>query len=124
MSVEEIIRLASLGVSLLISLAGLIAAIIKAIKNKKWDSLKSAVFDFLMAEGSITDENSDAKKQDVLQWAENFCKEQNIDFDAEKVASVIEKLLTLSKRVSPGDQAAPTTANKISSAETDKDVEA
>ncbi|MGN1200842.1 MAG: hypothetical protein ACI4R8_01070 [Candidatus Caccovivens sp.] len=103
MTAEEIIRVISLSVSLLISFIGFVITFIKWIKNviktKNWNALKSALKEFITkAEGFVNFTGAE-KKEIVLAWATNFCSEQGMKFDSEKVSAEIEDLVTLTKQV-------------------------
>lgn len=105
---EMIIQLVSLSVSLLISLMGLFTAFIKAIKNKKWDSLKAALCGFIADAEKLIDKTGSEKKDVVLRWAEEFCEEQGIKFDSDRVSSMIETLIDLTKKVNVNDNSSET----------------
>ena len=104
MSAEEIIRLVSLSVSLLISLSGLLMALIKAVKNKKWDSLKVALLDFVQQAEDFVEYTGEQKKQAVMTWAEDFCKKQGMTFDKDRVSEIIEELISFTKKVNPREK--------------------
>ncbi len=104
MTTNEIIRLITLSISLLISLSGLIIAIIKAIKNRKWNDLCSALQNFIIEAEKLTQCNGEEKKCQVLKMAENFCADEGIKFDSQKVEKVIEDLINLTKEVNNKDK--------------------
>lgn len=95
MSADEIVRLISLSFSLIVSLAGLFVALIKMIKNKKWDDLKQELYNLVLKAEETENLSGTEKKSAVLSWAEDFCKTQGITFDAEKVESIIDTLEAL-----------------------------
>ncbi len=95
MSADEIVRLISLSFSLIISLAGLFAALIKVIKTKKWDTLKQELYNLVLKAEETENLSAEEKKNSVLSWAQDFCKSQGMAFDAEKVESIIDTLEAL-----------------------------
>ncbi len=103
MSVEEIIRIVSLSVSLFISLFGfavtLFKAIINSIKTKKWNRLETAVQGYIKDAEKFVNYSGEEKKEKVLSWATNFCQDNKIKFDKDKISSMIEELVTLTKQV-------------------------
>ena len=99
MSVEEIVRLISLNISLLISIVGFVIALIKAIKGKKWDELRDVINNFLIQAENIQNYTGAEKKNAVLQWTQEFCKKNGIAFDQTKVDKLIEDLINLTNNV-------------------------
>ncbi len=104
MTTNEIIRLVTLSISLLISLSGLIVAIIKAVKGRKWNDLCSALQNFMIEAEKLTECNGDQKKCAVLKMAEDFCAKEGIKFDSQKIEKVIEDLIVLTKEVNNKDK--------------------
>ena len=99
MSTKEIVELVILAISLLISFIGLITAFIKAIKTKKWDSLKAALCTFMEEAENLSHLSGQDKKNYVLDKAEKFCAEHGFNFDIDKVSSAIETLIDITKKV-------------------------
>ncbi len=104
MTASEIIQLVSLSASLLASLIGFIIALVKAIKNKKWDLLKDTLQDFISKAEGFTNFTGAEKKAIVLSWASNFCGKQGIKFNENKVGTVIDELVELTKKVNQRDK--------------------
>lgn len=108
MSIEEIIRIVSLSVSLLITLVGFVITLVKSIKNaiktKNWDALKSALQGFIAKAEEFSNFSGVEKKEIVLSWASNFCADKGMKFDKDKVDSAIEELVELSKKVNKRDK--------------------
>ena len=96
---KEITDALPLIVSLLVSLVGLISAIIKIIKEKKWNDVKSTLCDFIVKAEESEANSGEEKKNLVLNWAQDFCQKQGYKFDANQVSAAIEKLLDFSKKV-------------------------
>ena len=44
------------------------------------------------------------KKEIVLAWASNFCSKQGIKFEENKVSSIIDELVSLTKKVNQRDK--------------------
>ena len=99
MSSQEIIQLISVIISSLVPLIGFITALVKVIREKQWNILKSALCDFMIRAEELPNSTGEEKKQAVLKWCENFCKTQGINFDAEQVSNAIETLINLTKKV-------------------------
>lgn len=99
MTAKEITELISLCVSLLIPIAGFIGALVKIIKDKRWNILKSKLIEFMEKAEEMIDATGAEKKQAVLNWCEDFCRKQGINFDANQVSDAIEKLIDLTKKV-------------------------
>ncbi len=99
MTAEEIIRLIALGGSLLVSLIGFLIALIKDIKLKKWDDLKTALIGFIAKAEEFTSFSGQEKKEAVLTWASDFCKSHGLKFDKDKISGEIEELIALTKSV-------------------------
>lgn len=103
MSVEEIIRVVSLSVSLFISLTGFVITLVKAIKNaiqtKNWNALKTELQSFITKAEGFSNFTGTEKKEIVLAWASNFCISRGMKFDADKVSNEIEELVKLTKNV-------------------------
>lgn len=104
MEVNEIIRLVCLSVSLLISLAGFVTALIKDIKTKRWDELKDSLLGFIAKAETFTEYSGEEKKSAVLNWASEFCDKHGIKFDAEKVGDEIEQLVAFTKAVNSKEE--------------------
>lgn len=114
MSSKEIMELISLCVSLLIPIIGFVTALVKIIKEKNWNILKSNLCEFIIKAEEMVGSTGEEKKNAVLTWAEQFCKEQGISFDAKQVSGAIEKLIDLSKKVNASPKAAKPNAEEIS----------
>lgn len=103
MTAIEIIRIASLSVSLLISVSGFIIALVKgiinSIKTKKWGELTNALQGYISDAEKYINYTGEEKKEKVLSWATNFCQEHGIKFDKDKIGNIIEELVTLTKQV-------------------------
>ncbi len=100
---KQVLDIIPLIVSLLMSLVGLISAIVKVVKAKNWNAVKAALCDFMVkAESSA--ETGEGKKQLVLEWVKDFCQQQGYKFDEQQVSSAIEKLIDFSKRVNPREK--------------------
>ena len=104
MTTDEIIRLISGIASLLIPLIGFITALVKVIKEKRWNILKSALCDFMIKAEEMVGSTGEEKKQAVLKWSKEFCKEQGINFNEDQVSSAIETLINLTKKVNAKDK--------------------
>ncbi len=115
MSSKEIMELISLCTSLLIPIIGFVTALVKIIKEKNWNILKSNLCEFIIKAEEMVDSTGQEKKNAVLTWAEEFCKEQGIKFDAKQVSSAIEKLIELSKKVNVGQKSAAEPKNEEAS---------
>lgn len=100
---KEIADIVSLSLSLLIPIIGFVTAVIKVIKDKNWNLLKSTLCDFVIKAEESVGSTGEEKKKMVLQWAEEFCHKEKIKFDAEQVSNVIEKLIDVSKKVNKRD---------------------
>lgn len=103
MEPDAIIKMVSLGVSLLISIFGFVVAVIKEVKLKKWDQIKSVLITFIERAEEYTTYSGAEKKTAVLQWTKEFCDSHNINFDVDKVSNEIEELITLTKKVNNKD---------------------
>ncbi len=99
MTTNQIFELISLCLSLLVPIIGFVGALVKVIKDKNWNLLKSALCDFVIKAEEMVGSSGAEKKNMVLEWAQEFCLKEGIKFDAEQVSSVIEKLIDLSKKV-------------------------
>ncbi len=99
MTLSNISDLLPLVISLLVSLAGLISAILKVIKNKNWNIIKANVCEFMIQAENMVGATGEQKKQAVLTWVEQFCKEAGYKFEPLQVSQAIEKLIDFSKRV-------------------------
>lgn len=106
MSTKEVVELISVLVSLLVPLIGFITALVKIIKEKQWNILKSMLCDF-MIKAEETFENGADKKAAVLKWCENFCRQQGINFNADQVSDAIETLINLSKKINHTPEQTP-----------------
>ena len=67
MSLKEITELVSLCISLLIPIIGFVTALIKVIKDKNWNLLKSVLCDFVIKAEEFTESTGEEKKNMVLQ---------------------------------------------------------
>lgn len=103
MEPDAIIKIVSLSVSLLISIFGFVVAVIKEVKLKKWDQIKSVLITFIEKAEEYTAYSGAEKKTVVLKWTKEFCDSHNINFDVEKVSNEIEELITLTKKVNNKD---------------------
>lgn len=103
MEPDEIIKMVSLCVSLLISLFGFVVAVIKEVKLKKWDQIKSVLITFIEKAEEYTTYSGAEKKTAVLKWTKEFCDSHNIKFDVEKVSEQIEELVEFTKKVNKKD---------------------
>lgn len=103
MEPDTIIKMVSLGVSLLISIFGFVVAVIKEVKLKKWDQIKSVLITFVERAEEYTTYSGAEKKTAVLKWTKEFCDSHNINFDVDKVSNEIEELITLTKKVNNKD---------------------
>lgn len=116
MSVEEIIRIASLSASLFISLIGAIITLIgwikTAIKNKNWTVLRTELQNFVSKAESFANFTGVEKKEIVLAWTANFCNSKGIKFDVEKVSAEIEELVALTKKVNQREKDKQVEQNK------------
>lgn len=102
MSTKEIVELISVAISLLVPLTAFITAFVKIIREKQWNVLKSMLCEFMIkAEQSIQGSGED-KKNAVLKWCEQFCKQQGINFNVDQVSAAIETLIDLTKKVNTG----------------------
>ena len=99
MSMKDITEIVSLCISLLIPIIGFVTALIKVIKDRNWNLLKSALCDFVIKAEELVGQTGEQKKNAVLQWAQEFCQKENIKFDADQVSGAIEKLIDVSKKV-------------------------
>lgn len=99
MSIKDVFELISLCFSLLIPIIGFATALVRVVKDRNWNLLKSAICEFIIKAEETIDGSGQDKKNAVLSWAEEFCQKQNIKFDADQVSSAIETLIDLSKRV-------------------------
>lgn len=99
MSMKDITEIVSLCISLLIPIIGFVTALIKVIKDRNWNLLKSALCDFVIKAEELVGHTGEEKKNAVLQWAQEFCQKENIKFDADQVSGAIEKLIDVSKKV-------------------------
>ena len=99
MTVKQICDMIPLTISLLISLFGLITAFVRAQKAKNWENVKAILCDLIIKAESLVGLSGEEKKKTVMSWAEEFCKEQGFDFEADKVSSAIETLLDLTLKV-------------------------
>ena len=104
MSGEEIIKLVSVLISLLVPLTGFITAIVKLIKDKQWNILKSMLCDFMIKAESMENATGEEKKKAVLDWCKGFCQQQGINFNEEQVSKAIETLIDLTKKVNAQKQ--------------------
>ncbi len=110
MSPKQIAEIVSLCISLLVPIIGFVTALIKVIKDRNWNLLKSALCDFVIKAEELVGSSGEEKKNTVLQWAEEFCHKEGIKFDADQVSGAIEKLIEVSKKVNKReDQAAAET---------------
>lgn len=100
---DEVLKLVSLGVSLLISIFGFVVALIKEIKLKKWDALKDVLITFIEKAEEFTTYSGAEKKTAVLKWTKEYCETHNIKFDVDKVNSQIEELIEFTKKVNTQD---------------------
>ncbi len=103
MEPNEIIKVVSLCVSLLISIFGFVVAVIKEVKLKKWDQIKSVLITFIEKAEEYTTYSGAEKKTAVLKWTKEFCDSHNIKFDVEKVSEQIEELVEFTKKVNKKD---------------------
>lgn len=103
MSMKDITEIVSLSISLLIPIIGFVTALIKVIKDRNWNLLKSALCDFVIQAEELVGRTGEEKKSAVLQWAQEFCRKENIKFDADQVSGAIEKLIDVSKKVNKRD---------------------
>ncbi len=103
MEPDEIIKVVSLCVSLLISIFGFVVAVIKEVKLKKWDQIKSVLITFIEKAEEYTTYSGAEKKTAVLKWTKEFCDSHNIKFDVEKVSEQIEELVEFTKKVNKKD---------------------
>ena len=103
MEPDEIIKVVSLCASLLISIFGFVVAVIKEVKLKKWDQIKSVLITFIEKAEEYTTYSGAEKKTAVLKWTKEFCDSHNIKFDVEKVSEQIEELVELTKKVNKKD---------------------
>ncbi len=99
MTTKQIFELISLCLSLLVPILAFVGTLVKVIRDKNWNVLKSALCDFVIKAEETFGCTGAEKKNMVLEWAKDFCQKEGIKFDAEQVSSVIEKLIDLSKRV-------------------------
>lgn len=97
-SFNSVVEMTSLCVSLLLAILGFLTAAVKAIKNKKWDALRTALQNFVQQAEEAAATGAE-KKSMVLAWAQDFCEKEGIEFDADKVEKCIEELIALSKKV-------------------------
>ena len=99
MSGEQIVQLISVIVSSIIPIIGFITALVKVIKEKQWNILKSALCDFMIKAEEMEGSTGEEKKAAVLRWCEDFCRTQGITFNVDQVSSAIETLINLTKKV-------------------------
>ena len=99
MSTKQIMEIVSLCISLLVPIIGFVTALVKVIKDKNWNLLKSALCDFVIKAEELVGSTGEEKKNAVLQWAQEFCQKESIKFDADQVSGAIEKLIEVSKKV-------------------------
>ena len=99
MSTNEIFELISLIFSILLPLIGFISALIKVIKEKQWNILKSELCSFMIKAEEMVGASGEEKKNAVLQWAKDFCEREGISFNVDQVSSAIETLINLTKNV-------------------------
>lgn len=99
MTTSEIIQIIGLVIPLLASISGFVIAIIKAVKGKKWKLLEEALKDFITNAETFPNITGTEKKDMVLSWAEEFCNQQGIKFDAVKVGAIIDDFIELTKKV-------------------------
>ncbi len=108
MSIEEIIRVVSLSISLFISLTGfvitLVKSIVNAIKTKNWNALRAELQTFISKAEGFEHFTGTEKKEIVLAWASNYCASKGMKFDANKVGTEIEELVALTKKVNQRDK--------------------
>ncbi len=99
MQIKEISEIVTLCISLLIPIIGFVTALVKVIKDRNWNLLKSALCDFVIKAEELVGSTGEEKKNAVLQWAKDFCQKESIKFDADQVSGAIEKLIEVSKKV-------------------------
>ncbi len=99
MDFEEIIKVITVCGSLLISLGGFVVALVRDIKTKKWSVLKTELITFITKAEKMRDMTGAEKKSAVLGWAEEYCKNHDIKFDATRVSLEIEELIYFTKNV-------------------------
>ena len=99
MTTKEIMELISLCISLLIPIIGFVTALIKVVKDRNWNLLKSALCEFVIKAEEMLGATGEEKKNAVLGWTQEFCQKQGIKFDADQVSGAIEKLIEVSKKV-------------------------
>ena len=102
MSLQSLADLTPLIVSLLASLVGLISAIVKVLKEKRWNEIKSTLCDLIVKAEQMGDMTGEEKKNAVLTWAQEFCSSHGYKFNADQVSSAIETLINFSKKVNTG----------------------
>lgn len=108
MTPEQITQLISVCVSLAVPIIGFITALVKLIRNKQWNILKSMLCDFMIKAEGMEGATGEEKKTAVLGWCKDFCKSQGISFDEDQVSRAIETLIDLSKKVNANPKAAQT----------------
>ena len=104
MSTKEIVELISVLVSLLVPLIGFITALVKIIKEKQWNILKSMLCDFMIKAEETIEGTGEEKKSAVMAWCKEFCQQQGIQFNETQVSSAIETLINLTKKINAKDK--------------------
>lgn len=97
--VEFILKYWDSIVAILVAIATAITSVVVAIKNKQWNKLKDFVQDCIKTAETLSHYTGAEKKEYVMTKANQFAITKSIKFNADKVSSLVEDLVALTKQV-------------------------
>lgn len=82
----------------------LIVAIVKKIKEGKWSEIPDLIKDYMSQAEALIGASGQTKKEVVMAKIRTYCAENNLQFDEDKVSTIIEEDIDLTKTVNARDK--------------------